>query len=255
MKAERFRRCLEFGVVVALTLWFCGGGLLAQEERSSTADQVEVGLVEKVAEERAAYRKALAELVNYYSRIGNDAKRKQAQEELDGFDDVVKHEYVILAYIVDPNIKPIRPIPEADRLYKDGMEYKRSRSLLFNRGKKKKLHLALERFKEILLKYPESDKCDDAAYRIAQIYEGRHFRDPVLAVKYYEKCFQWDPQTSYDARYCAARIYDLKLRDLDNAIRVYALAAEKERDELAREKAEKRLAELKKKQEAQEAAE
>jgi len=255
MRIGRFRKCLEFGLVAVLLLLLHGWALQAEEEKSSAADQAEVGLVENVAEARATYRQALTELVHYYSRIGNDAKRKQAQEELDGFDDVVKHEYVILAYVVDPNIKPTRTIPEADRLYKDGMEYKNYRTLFFRRSKKKKLQLALERFKEILLKHPESDKCDDAAYRIAQIYDGQHFRDPVLAVKYYEKCFEWDPRTPYDARYCAARIYDLKLKDPDTAVRVYALAVEKERDERIREKAENRLAELKKKLEAQEAAE
>lgn len=255
MNRGRYHSGLGLALAVVLLLSLCGRGVLAEEERTSKAGQVEVGLVEKVAEARAAYRIALTALLDYYTRIGNDARRKQAREELDGFDNLVKHEYVIIADVVSPDIKPTKSIVEADRLYKDGMEYKSRRAWLFNRGKKKKLRLALERFKQILLQHPESDKCDDAAYRIAQIYEGVHFRDPGLAVKYYEKCFEWDPETLYNARFCAARIYELKLKDPDKAIRLYALAAEKEHDRSTREKAQKRLSELQKKLQAREAAE
>src|SRR5207245_4588470 len=35
----------------------------------------------------------------------------------------------------------------------------------------------------------------------------------ALPISYYERCFQWDPNTQYDARLRAARLYDRELKD------------------------------------------
>ena len=53
-------------------------------------------------------------------------------------------------------------------------------------------------FQQILTSYPESDKIDDAAYRLADMYEGKSYKQYRRAEVYYERCFQWNPNTQFD---------------------------------------------------------
>ncbi len=214
---------------------------LAEEAKETTPPRTEVDLVEKVVVARDAYEASLVALVDYYSRIGNEVKRKWAQEELEGYGKQVKHKYVLVVHVVDARINPVKAIPEANDLYQVGLDLK---EIFRPLGKKKILHRALEKFEQILVKYPESNKCPDAAFRMAQIYDGRHFKDPYRAAECYKACFRWDPKTPYEARYRAARVYDLKLKDYDKAIELYKLAVEEEREKRTQKKAAARLDEL-----------
>ena len=141
------------------------------------------------------------------------------------------------------DIRPARNIEVANILFQDGRMYKKS--LCFWR-KRSKLLTAITRFRIIISDYADSDKADDAAYELARIYRSFYFKDYAGAAHYYVACYQLNPNTDKPARYMAARIYDLKLKDRARAIQNYELALKTCRIEKYRKKAESRLGMLRK---------
>ena len=81
------------------------------------------------------------------------------------------------------------------------------------------LRMALDKYNQLISKFPTSDKIDDAAFRAAGIYE--HFKDYSIAVQYYQRTYQWDPQTIYPAKYKAAFILDQRLHRRAEALQLY----------------------------------
>jgi tetratricopeptide (TPR) repeat protein len=77
----------------------------------------------------------------------------------------------------------------------------------------------------LISKYPNSDKIDDAAFRAAGIYE--YLNDYTIAVQYYQRTYQWDPQTAYPARYKAAFLLDTQLGRRAEALQLYQEALSK----------------------------
>lgn len=140
-------------------------------------------------------------------------------------------------------IRSTRNIEVADVLFQDGRMYKKS--LCFWR-KRSKLLSAITRFRIIISDYAESDKADDAAYELARIYRSFYFKDYAGAAHYYVTCYELNPNTDKPARYMAARIYDLKLKDHARAIQNYELALKTCRIEKYRKTAESRLGVLRK---------
>ena len=61
-------------------------------------------------------------------------------------------------------------------------------------------HRAELLFQQLLTNYPQSDKISDAAYQLGDIYESKAFRQYERAAAYFERCFQWNPKTHFDAR-------------------------------------------------------
>ncbi|MBN1765880.1 MAG: tetratricopeptide repeat protein [Sedimentisphaerales bacterium] len=185
----------------------------------------EVQLVEQMARYREQYRRHLDVLRDFYDRQGNHLKASWAQQELENLEMGPQHAYLVVAEIAGPELKANTAIVDADLLYKDGLEYYRQ-----GRGKigklfadNKKLYLAKERFNELITKYPSSDKIDDAAFQIGEIYQ-HYLKDYHKALIYYQRVWQWDPQTPLPARYSVARIYDDYLHDRVKAMEYYQMA-------------------------------
>ncbi|MCX5670798.1 MAG: hypothetical protein NTU94_05695 [Planctomycetota bacterium] len=179
----------------------------------------EVGLVEEVSRTRKAYARALTALKDYYVSRANVAKIQWIDSELAAFDKVPKIQYLVVAELAGPNLRPTRHIEAADQLYKEGINYKDYPA--FPPGKKEYLKVALEKFQTIIEKYPESDKIADAAFRMGEIYGGWYFEDWARAVQSYERCWQWDPATPNPALFNAAKIYDDKLKNRVKAVELY----------------------------------
>ncbi len=87
------------------------------------------------------------------------------------------------------------------------------------------LRVALGKYNELIKKHPSSDKIDDAAFRAAGIYE--HFKDYTIALLYYQRTYQWDPQTPRLAEFKAAYILDQRLSRRAEALRLYQKALKK----------------------------
>jgi TolA-binding protein len=179
----------------------------------------ELGLVEEVARLRKAYGRSLLALKDYYLARGAQHKIEWVEQELKAFEATPKIRYLTIAEVVGPELKPLRRITAADQLYKEGLDYKNYPA--FPPAKKDYLKNALDKFQAIIEKYPESDKIDDAAFRMGEIYGGWYFDDSARAVQCYERCWQWDPETQYAARFNAAKIYEERLKNRIKAVELY----------------------------------
>ena len=242
---------VSWGLRVGALMVLVGGllgvaGLWAQEgSLPAVSPGTELALVEKVVEARQQYEGALVRLVDYYKGTGQHVKLRQAQDELQDLRKVTMYDYVVLVDVLAVAPKPVKSIPEADALFRDAMAFKNYPATLFVFGKKEKLEVALRKFKQLITQYPQSDKVAEAAYRIAEIYEGPFFNDFLRAAKYYEASFRWDPKFPLPARWRAARLYDKKLQDYSEARRLYELCANESPSPKLREQADRRAKELK----------
>jgi len=184
----------------------------------------EVGLAEEVVRARKAYNRALLTMKDFYSSRGTAVKLGWVESELDAFEHVPKMQYLTVAEMAGPNLRPIRRIEAADQLYEEGLQYKNYPAMPFpvsNPGKDTYLKKALEKFQTIIEKYPESDKIDDAAFRMGEVYGGWYFNDFARAVECYTRCWEWNPKTDLPAVFNAAKIYDEKLNNRTKAVELY----------------------------------
>ncbi|MCX5676721.1 MAG: tetratricopeptide repeat protein [Planctomycetota bacterium] len=198
----------------------------------------EVGLAEEVSRTRKAYARALTALKDFYVARGTVTKIEWATSELEALDKVPKIQYLNIATLAGPNLRPVRRIEAADQLYEEGLHYKEYPA--FPPAKKDYLKIALEKFQTVIEKYPQSDKIDDAAFRMGEIYGGWYFNDFARAVEFYERCWQWNPQTEHPALFNAAKIYDEKLQNRVKAIELYnRVVAESPNEDLRKQAADR----------------
>jgi tetratricopeptide (TPR) repeat protein len=198
-------------------------------EKMTPSAQTEVALAEEVMAKRAAYRKELEKIQSFYEQAGNQLKLEWVQKELKWINAAPRYRYILQAEVAGDTLAAKVNIPKATTLYNEGMDlYNKAflspvlfgppKSVIFG-ASKKKLMLALNKFNELIQDYPTSDKIDDAAYMCGKIHE--YHKDYSIAVLYYKRCFQWNPDTSSAPRYKAARLLDYELRQRDEALKLY----------------------------------
>ncbi len=134
-----------------------------------------------------------------------------------------------------------RAVPEADALYEEAESFRRRMNPL---KRHENLTAALERYQQLLLRHPESDKTDDAAHWIGYIYESQYHTNYEKSIEYYRKCVAWNPVTSTDAWYRIAYILDYNLRDRAAALEAYRAVLEHSSSPTERESAERRVASI-----------
>ena len=100
--------------------------------------------------------------------------------------------------------------------------------VLFNQETMK---LALAKFKELVDRYPTSDKIDDAAFFIGEIHkEYLEEKDNIIAVEWYKRAIQWTPNTPHPVRFQLAALYDGRLHEREEALYWYQQVLEHEPD-------------------------
>ena len=185
----------------------------------------EADLVEQMALSRQEYRKSLMRMSDYYEQTGDNMKLGWSKKELAAFDRMTQYSYIIEATVGGGEVRSLQSITAADVLYDDALAADDAARFLIIVDDAK-LRLALTKYNDLIRLYPESDKVDDAAYRAADIYE--HFKDYSIALLYYKRVFQWNPENEYPARYKAAYLLDRKFLLLNEAVTLYNEALEKE---------------------------
>ena len=90
----------------------------------------------------------------------------------------------------------------------------------------------------------DGNKIDDAAYELGDLYESKAYKQYRRAANYFERCFQWNPNTDKDARMRAARLYDKQLHESGKASQLYSEVLTHETDPKRRDEAKKRLEEM-----------
>lgn len=191
----------------------------------------EVDLVENVLAHRAQYHQGLEELRDYYREHGYAAKQSWADFELAGLRKVKAFRYLIDAEVPSDQFRPTDQVPKADALYEQGRKLMRKggRGIpIFYR--EKSMIEAADAFQQLVEKYPNSDKIDDAAFFLGEIHKEYLPNQEPIAVKWYERAWTWDPQTPHAARFQAAVVYDYRLHDRDRALELYQSVLKNEAD-------------------------
>ncbi|MFL5340509.1 MAG: tetratricopeptide repeat protein, partial [Gemmataceae bacterium] len=208
---------------------------------AAPANNSDVELVERVQEARKQYITALRELHKHYVQTGDTERAAWAQEELLQYHRMSHPAYRLDLDVPSPKLQPLYNQPEANRLYRDAMAWK-DRGLGGDWGdNQRRAEVLLQR---LLSEYPQSNKISDAAYQLGDIYEGRAFKQMARAAAYFERCFQWNPATQFDARLRAARLYDRELKNKVKALELYRMVREYETDPTRIQEADRRIAEL-----------
>ncbi len=205
------------------------------------ATDKETDIVEQVAKSRQAYREGLQALVNYYTGQGDNMKLAWAKRELSALDAMPQYAYIVDAGLAGPNLKPTASIAEADYIYNDAVAAEsKARGVLVDENMLRK---ALDKYNQVIRRYPTSDKIDDAAFKAAGIYE--YFKDYAVAVLYYQRVYQWDANTNYPALFKAAYILDRQMHRYSEALEFYQQALKNPNLGFSyKEFAERRIAEL-----------
>ena len=141
-------------------------------------------------------------------------------------DSIPQYKYIIEAEILDSNLRASASIPEADDLYMDALQLEDEARVLLIGKNDDKLRQALDKYDRLIRNYPTSDKIDDAAFNAGVIYE--YFQDYSIALIYFKRAFQWDPETPHPARFRSARILDKRLHRNAEALELYREALDTE---------------------------
>jgi tetratricopeptide (TPR) repeat protein len=198
-------------------------------------------LVKRVISARREYQHSLEQLHAYYESIGDAERQRWAEAELIQFHRVPKAAYIIDLDVAGPGLHPDQNVPAANELYRKAMSKKGKG---FGSDYQDNLIRSELLFQQLLSQYPTSNKCSDAAYQLADIYEIRKPPQYRRAAAYFERCVQWNPSTQYDARSRAARLYDRQLNERGKAVELYRAVLNYETDERRRQEAQRRLGEL-----------
>jgi tetratricopeptide (TPR) repeat protein len=195
------------------------------------ANRTEVDLVEELIMHRAMYARCLRALVTYYTDRGYINKANWAQNELNDLRQVKPYRYIEDAQVPQTDLRPTESILEADKLYEEGLQLMEKGGhgvpVFYNQ---KTMKLALSKFKQLINEYPNSDKIDDAAFMIGEIHkEYFENQDDEIALKWYQRALDWNPNLPYPARFQMAVIYDYRLHERENALEMYQRVVENER--------------------------
>ena len=206
------------------------------------ATSSDVEFVEKNLAARKEYENSLKRLWEHYKRTGDKQRIKWVEDELMGFHLLHKPSYNLdVQDVPPPSLEAKTNVREANDLYKAAMEYK-------GKGLGNDYVLNMRRaevlLREVLDKYPSSDKISDVAYQLGEIYESRAYKQLDRAARFFERSFQWKKGTSTDARLRAAVIYDRQLNERGKATTLYKDVVEHDTDPERIKIAEKRLTEL-----------
>jgi tetratricopeptide (TPR) repeat protein len=186
------------------------------------APPAEVDIIEQLAVNRRAYRQSLQSLVQYYTKAGDNMKLTWAEKELAALDSMPKYNYIVEASVAGARLKASSPVVLADALYNEAVRIENEAGKLVVVKDDGMLRLALDKFNQLIRDYPTSDKIDDAAFHAAGIYE--HFSDYTIAALYYQRVYEWDPETTYPAKFKAAYVLDTYLHRRGEALELYKQA-------------------------------
>jgi len=175
----------------------------------TTTAASETDIIEEMSDNRQGYRQYLAFLVEHYTKAGNNMKLKWAKKELAALDAIPQYNYIIEAVTAPASLRASAKIAEAELMYRDAVRIERQAKGLLIIYNENLLRVALDKYNQLIRRHPTSDKIDDAAFKAGGIHE--YFGDYTIAALYYERAYQWDPDTIYAARFKAAYIWDKRL--------------------------------------------
>jgi TolA-binding protein len=205
------------------------------------AGKGDVEIVERLLAARKEYQLTLEALRAHYIATSDIERAHWAEDELVQFHRILKHPYRLELDVPPPTLEASTNVPEANELYRRAMQFKDKGMGTSYVDNQRRAELLLQ---QLLTNYPQSEKISDAAYQLGDLYESKAFRQYPRAASYFERCFQWNSKTHFDARIRAARLYDRYLNDRNRALQIYREITNRETDPKRIEEANKRLTEL-----------
>jgi hypothetical protein len=189
----------------------------------------EVDLVEEVVAARSRYHSGLQQLHAFYTARGYPTKAQWAAFELQGLRSVKRFQYVLDAEVPSAALRAVDQIPEADAMYERGTALMRSGGhgvpAIYRQDR---MVEAAQLFRDMIERYPSSDKIDDAAFLCGEIHKDYLPGQEAIAVRWYERAWTWNPETPHPARFNAASVYDNRLHERDRALELYQSVLEHE---------------------------
>jgi len=209
-----------------------------------TAAKGDLEMVEHLLAARKEYQTSLEGLRAHYIGTGDVERGRWAEEELIQFHRINKYPFRFELMVPPPTLQGKYNIPEANELYRQAISYKDHG---YNQDYIDNQHRAELLFQQLLTNYPQSNRISDTAYQLGDIYESKPFRQYDHAAIYFERCFQWNPGTHFDARLRAARLYERKQSERGHALEIYRDMVTHEIDPKRVEEAQRKVTELSKK--------
>ena len=213
----------------------------AQTPPNKSGGTNDLELVEKLLVTRRDYQKSLENLRLHYMKAGDIERAKWAEEELRQYHRIPKQAFRLDLDVPPPNLIGNTNVPEANKIFTAAMGYKDKGWATDYIDNQRRAELL---FQKLLTEYPQCNRIDEAAYQLGDIYESKAYKQYRRSAAYYERCFQWNPKTTSDARLRAARIYDKQLTDRARAIELYREITTHETDAKRIDEANKRLKDL-----------
>jgi hypothetical protein len=185
-------------------------------------------LVEGVVSARAAYRAAVAGLLELYTARDPAGYKTQRIANLQArLDPVRTYTYFLDAEIPPADLRPVQVDPEADAIFEKALKLHREGKPLPGITDYKRERAALLGLLKLIKEHPQSTKIAESAYYIGDIYK-EYFNEDVRAVRWYERAWQWDPNIDKPARFQAATVWDLRLHNRSKAVELYRAVLEHE---------------------------
>jgi hypothetical protein len=201
----------------------------------------DIELVERLLAARRDYQMILEQLRTYYAAAGDMERAHWAEDELLQLHRIPKQAFRLELDVPPPTLHAAQNIPDANELYRRAMTYKDKGWGTDYTDNQRRAEILLQ---QLLTSFPQSDKIGDAAYQLGDLYESKAYRQYRRSAHYFERCFQWNPNTQLDARLRAARLYDRQLADRARATELYRDITTHETDPKRLQEAQKRLTEL-----------
>jgi tetratricopeptide (TPR) repeat protein len=209
-----------------------------------TASKGDLEMVERLLAARKEYQATLEALRAHYVGSGDVERGRWAEEELVQYHRINKYPFRLELVVPPPTLQGKYNIPEANQLYVQAMTFKNHN---FGQDYIDNQHRAELLFQQLLTNYPQSNRISDTAYQLGDIYESKPFRQYDHAAVYFERCFQWNPTTHFDARLRAARLYERYQSERGHALEIYKEMITTETDQKRIEEAQRKVTELSKK--------
>jgi hypothetical protein len=213
----------------------------SSQSKPPSGPPTDLDKVERLLAARKEYQVSLEELRKHYLAVGDIERARWAEEELIQYHRIVKEAYRLDLDVPPPTLQGTYNIPEANELYRRAMTYKDKGWGTDYIDNQRRAEILLQ---QMLTQHPQSTRISDAAYELGDIYESKANKQMRRAATYFERCFQWNVHTHFDARMRAARIYDKAMLDRTKAVELYKEVKQHETDEKQIEEATKRITEL-----------
>ncbi len=234
--------CVSLCVLCDSVVSFAADPPAAKGKKTATRGDLE--MVEQLLAARKEYQVRLEALRTHYIGNGDVERARWAEEELVQYHRINKYPFRLELVVPPPTLQGNYNIPEANELYRQAMTYKDHG---YGQTYDDNQHRAELLLQQLLTNYPQSDKISDTAYQLGDIYENKPFKQYDHAAVYFERCFQWNPKTHFDARLRAARLYERYQSERAHALEIYREITTHETDHKRVEEAQRKVTELSKK--------